>query len=82
VTALGVDAVALMINLMGRNHDETAQILTGLHESVQRDLDEARATIGRIRRNVAIVLARPHTDAMIAGALRGDRDYEDPDACA
>ena len=73
VGELGTDAMALMFNLIRRNEDERQAILAGLHDSVQRDLEEANATINRIRGNVLTVLRRPHTDAMIAYALQSDK---------
>lgn len=80
----GPDAIALMLDLMQRNNRETAALTQSLHDSVQRDLNEARATIARIRGNVAIVLRRPHTDTMISDAITvalAGHDLPDPDAC-
>lgn len=76
VTEAGPDAIALMIGLMQRNSAENGKIALSLYDAVQRDLDEARATIGRIRGNVLSVLDRPHTDRMVADALYADFDYE------
>lgn len=73
---LGTDAMTLMLNLMQRNRNESETIRASLYESVQRDLDEANATIRRIRGNVMVVLSRPHTDAMVADALYARREYE------
>jgi hypothetical protein len=84
VEQAGSGAVALVIDLMQRNSRETAALTQSLYDSVQRDLDEARATITRIHGNVAIVLRRPHTDAMIADAIAvalAGHDLPDPDAC-
>ena len=79
---MGPDAVALMLRLMQRNSAENGKIMLGLYDSVQRDREKARAETVRIRRNVAIVLRRPHTDAMVYDALTADFDYTDPEACA
>lgn len=76
------DALTLISRLMQRSHDENYKIIRGLYDSVQRDLEEARTEISRIRRNVSMVLRRPHTDAMVAGALFASHDYDDPDARA
>jgi len=84
VTEMGPDAVALMIDLMQRNSRENSKIALDLYDSVQRDLNAARETINRIRRNIAITLRTPHTDAMIAGAVDAalvGHDYPDPGAC-
>lgn len=81
VAETGPDAVALMLNLMQRNSAETGKLRQDLYDSLQHDLEEARAEVGRIRRNVSIVLHRPHTDAMVGGALFAAHDYTDPDAC-
>ena len=85
VAEAGPDAIALMISLMRRNSAENSKIALGLYDSVARDLDQARETINRIRRNIAIVLRYPHTDAMIADAVTRSLvgyDYPDPDTCA
>lgn len=81
VAEAGPDAIALMLALMQRNERESAALTRGLYDSAQRNLEEARAEIARIRRNVSIVLRSPHTDAMVGEALFAGRDYPDPEAC-
>jgi hypothetical protein len=79
---LGTDAMTLILNLMQRNQADNEAIRASLYDSVQHNLDEARAETLRIRNNIQITLHRPHTDFMIADALYASYDYEDPEARA
>jgi hypothetical protein len=80
VTAMGPDAVALLIELMSRNDRETGKIQQDLIAALQRDYEATLAEVSMIRRNVMIVLRRPHTDLLIEEALFAARPLPDPDA--